>query len=329
MNIDEEAYARSLPEEVRATWEAMPEEKRAELQAHVKLASEHMKNVVEPMLAFKYPQDQLIVEAEQKHGPHYSSFEFESVRLIGIEIETVARTARCFTETISGDVALEMVCIPSGEFAMGSSLYEGETPIHSVAVPAFHLGKYEITQRQWKAVMQHNLSANKGDELPVDNVSWLDANEFCNRLSLMTGREYRLPSEAEWEYACRAGTTTLYSFGDDITPQVANYWDVENVEAQEPLLESVAVGSFYPNDFGLYDMHGNVYELCQDTFQGDYTDAPTDGSAWLDSKPTNLVVIRGGSCVYYADNCRSAYRTETAPDYRYGGTGFRVACSES
>ncbi len=328
--MDEEALAKSLPEEVRATLEAMPEKERAALQDHIELANEHMKNVVEPMLAFNYPPAPPILEVEQKHSPLYSSFEFESARLVDGKIETAAGTARYFTETILEDVVLEMVYIPMGEFAMGSSIYEGEMPIHSVTVPAFHLGKYEVTQRQWKAVMQYNLSANKGDELPVDNVSWLDANEFCDRLLLMTGRKYRLPSEAEWEYACRAGTTTLYSFGDEITPQVANYWDIENnVDAQEPLLGSVAVGSFYPNDFGLYDMHGNVYELCQDTFRYGYTNAPTDGSAWLDSKPPDLVVIRGGSCAYYADNCRSAYRTETMTDYRYGGTGFRIACSVS
>ncbi|MEM8807324.1 MAG: formylglycine-generating enzyme family protein, partial [Cyanobacteria bacterium P01_G01_bin.38] len=195
----------------------------------------------------------------------------------------------------------------------------------SVTVPAFHLGKYEITQRQWKAVMQHNLSAHQGEDLPVENVSWLDANEFCARLSLLTGREYRLPSEAEWEYACRAGTATHYSFGDKICLRLANYWDIEN-EAQLKL-ETTTTGSFYPNDFGLYDMHGNVYELCQDTWRWDYTNAPTDGSAWLHSEAPELVVIRGGSYDYYSYNCCSAYRSETIPHYRYSGTGFRVACS--
>ena len=327
MSIEEDAYANSLPEEVRATWQNIPEKERAALHARIELANEHMKNIVQPMLAFEYPRRPSIQEAEPKQSPIYSTFEFESARLADGVIETTTRTAQYFTEVISAGVALEMVYIPSGEFAMGSSLNESEAPIHSVAVPAFHLGKYEVTQRQWEAVMQHNLSANKGDELPVDNVSWIDANEFCNRLSLMTGREYRLPSEAEWEYACRAGTTTLYSFGNKITTQVANYWDVEGVETEEALLESVTVGTFYPNDFGLYEMHGNVYELCQDAFHNDYTGAPTDGSAWLDNETPSLVVIRGGSCVYYADNCRSAYRNETMSDYRYGGTGFRVACS--
>ncbi|MFK8185254.1 MAG: formylglycine-generating enzyme family protein [Phormidesmis sp.] len=203
-------------------------------------------------------------------------------------------------------------------------------PIHAVSMPSFHLGKYPVTQQQWKAIMQHNLSAHKGDDLPVENVSWLDANEFCARLSLVTGRCYRLPSEAEWEYACRARTTTHYSFGDDISPLVANYWDIEDVEQQSSIeLKTTRVGTFYPNDFGLYDVHGNVYELCGDTWRWNYTGAPTDGGPWLYEEAPELVVIRGGSCDYYADNCRCAYRTETMPDYRYSGTGFRVACSIS
>lgn len=326
--MDEAEYLEGLPKEVRENFEAMPEHERQAMRTHVEKVVEHQKNVIQPMLAFKYPERPLIPEAERESDFQYRTFEFEAARLVGEEIKIATRSAKYFVENISENVSLEMVYIPSGTFMMGSS-DEGETPAHSVAVSAFHIGKFEITQRQWKAVMQHNLSAHKGKELPVENVSWLDANEFCNRLSRLTGRQYRLPGEAEWEYACRAGTTTRYSFGDEITTQVANYWDIENVDRQEDpiILRTTTVGSFYPNDFGLYDMHGNVYELCQDTLRWDYTNAPTDGSAWLHSEKPELVVIRGGSCDYYADNCRSAYRTDTMPDYRYSGTGFRVACS--
>lgn len=242
-----------------------------------------------------------------------------------------------------------MVYIPNGSFQMGASDDENsyETPQHLVNVNAFHIGKFEITQFQWEYVMKHNLSANKGSNLPVENVSWSDAIEFCRRLSLTTGRNYRLPSEAEWEYACRAGTNTPFSFGKDINTKIVNYWDQnetdDDTEPSPPMpaegcvvayspesvkyLQTKPVGSFFPNAFGLYDMHGNVYELCQDSWHNDYEGAPSDGTAWLSEEDSRSVVIRGGSFDYYDHNCRSAYRSETGSNYRYHGTGFRVASS--
>lgn len=327
--MNEADYLAGLPEELKERFKAMPSQDEEAMQVCVEQATEHMQNVIRPMLAFQYPERPSLPRSALKSDVQYNAFKFESVRLNNGVVETKTRSAKYFVEVIAEGVSLEMVYIPEGSFIMGSS-EEGESPEHSVAVPAFHIGKFEVTQQQWTAIMHHNLSAQKGEELPVENVSWLDANEFCIRLSLLTGKEYRLPSEAEWEYACRAGTTTRYSFGDEITAQVANYWDTETTGGSGFIaLESTPVGSFYANDFGLYDMHGNVYELCQDTFRWDYTDAPTDGSPFIDSESPESVTIRGGSCVYYADNCRSAYRNETGPDYRYGGTGFRVACSLS
>jgi formylglycine-generating enzyme required for sulfatase activity len=183
----------------------------------------------------------------------------------------------------------------------------------------------------------------------VDNVSWSDAIEFCRKLSLTTGRNYRLPSEAEWEYACRAGTNTRFSFGKDINTKIVNYLDLNETDddrdpsppmpaegcvvAYSPegiqYLQTKPVGSFFPNAFGLYDMHGNVYELCQDAWHDDYEGAPTDGSAWLseDEGEARLIVIRGGSFDYFEDDCRSACRSWIGDNYRYHGTGFRVACS--
>jgi formylglycine-generating enzyme required for sulfatase activity len=220
-----------------------------------------------------------------------------------------------------------MVCIPSGSFLMGDlpeEYYESYEPQHSVTVPAFSIGKFAITQAEWVAIMEHNLSANRGsDRLPVDNVSWNDATEFCQRLSRSTGRKYRLPSEAEWEYACRAGTKTAYSWGDEIDSRFANYFDWE----PEKKLGTKPVGSYDPNAFGLYDMHGNVFEICQDRWHDDYEGAPIDGSEWIEIvEKTEQIVFRGGSFDYYADNCRSSYRRDTCRDCRYHGTGFRIAC---
>jgi formylglycine-generating enzyme required for sulfatase activity/predicted Ser/Thr protein kinase len=261
--------------------------------------------------------------------------------------EKPPNTPPFFTEKLPGNIDLEMVAIPEGEFIMGTEENEikrlnkeynndwldHEKPPHQVNIAPFYMGKYAITQAQWQAVaklpkIQRDLELNpsnfKGSNRPVEQVSWLDAMEFCLRLAKHSGKAYRLPSEAEWEYACRAGTTTLYDFGNTINTNLANYWDTSD---KDICLETKPVGSYYPNAFGLYDMHGNVYELCQDAWHDDYEDAPTDGSAWGNGGEDGLVVIRGGSFDYYEDRCYSAYRSKTHPKYRYHGTGFRVACS--
>jgi len=201
-----------------------------------------------------------------------------------------------------------------------------ESPQHRVTVKPFFMGKFPITQAQWQAVaalpkVKITLNANpsqfKGANRPVETVLWYDAEEFCARLSRKTGKVYRLPSEAEWEYACRGGTTTPFNFGETITPEIANYDN--NHQGTTP------VGSFQPNNFGLYDMHGNVWEWCADTWHDNYQGAPTDGSIWLSSDESQ--VLRGGSWGNYPRYCRSAYRSWFNPGSSNYYDGFRAVCS--
>ena len=180
------------------------------------------------------------------------------------------------------------------------------------------MGKYPVTQAQWQAVMGNNPSRFKGEKRPVEEVNWHQAKEFCQRLSELTNRIYRLPSEAEWEYACRAGTKTPYHFGETLTKDLANYYG-SNANKTTP------VGNFPANEFGLRDMHGNVWEWCEDTWHDNYKDAPNDGSAWLEGESRSKV-IRGGSWVYNPINCRSASRDVNIPEYDNFNIGFRVVC---
>ncbi|MDB9505517.1 formylglycine-generating enzyme family protein, partial [Microcystis aeruginosa CS-338/01] len=164
---------------------------------------------------------------------------------------------------------------------------------------------------------------------PVEQVNWYDAIEFCARLSKLTGREYRLPSEAEWEYACRAGTTTPFYFGETITGELANY-NAYNSYAEEPdgeyRKQTTPVGQFPPNAFGLHDMHGNVWEWCADTWHGNYDGAPTDGSAWIENGDDNRSPLRGGSWFNDPYFCRSAFRYYSGRRVYYYYFGFRVVC---
>ena len=222
-----------------------------------------------------------------------------------------------FTETIANGITLEMMAIPGGSFVMGSpnteaGRYGTEGPQHTVNVTSFFMGKYEVTQEQWQAVMGNNPSHFKGAKLPVENVTWNDAVQFCQKLSQKTGKNYRLPSEAEWEYACRAGTTTPFYFGETITPDLVNYKGNYPYGAASKGLyraKTTDVGSFPPNAFGLYDMHGNVFEWCSDRAHANYNGAPTNGSSWeTKSKYLEYRIQRGGSCNFNAVNCRTAFR---------------------
>jgi formylglycine-generating enzyme required for sulfatase activity len=200
------------------------------------------------------------------------------------------------------------------------------------------MGKYPVTQAQWKAVaffpkVNRDLNPDparfKGANRPVEQVSWHEAVEFCDRLSHRTNRQYRLPSEAEWEYACRAGTTTPFSFGETITTDLANYNGNYTYGAGPKGVyrqETTAVGSFPPNAFGLYDMHGNVWEWCLDHWHDNYTGAPIDGSAWLTGNESTGRIIRGGSWFDLPRICRSAYRFDFHPDGDFGDIGFRLVC---
>ncbi len=280
-------------------------------------------------------------------------FEVVTVNRRGKIIKRETKLAQYFTENLGNNITLEMVAIPGGKFMMGSpedeaERYDEESPQHEVTVPPFFMGKYPITQAQWRAVaaleqvnrsLETDPSYFKGDNLPVEQISWDQAIEFCDRLSKYTGKHYRLPSEAEWEYACRAGTTTPFHFGETITSDLANY-DAEYTYADspkgKPREQTTPVGSFeVANAFGLYDMHGNVWEWCYDHWHEDYEGAPTDGSAWIDNikilnendNHPQMRMLRGGSWDSDPRYCRSACRHRSKPDDRNYNVGFRVVVS--
>ncbi|NJM70661.1 MAG: formylglycine-generating enzyme family protein [Scytonema sp. RU_4_4] len=269
-----------------------------------------------------------------------------------VKILTKRQTAQCFIEDLGNGMTLEMVLLRRGSFIMGApETEEGrsdrERPQHEVTIPTFFLSKYPITQAQWRAVAalpQVNRELNpdssyfKGDNRPVEYVSWYDAVGFCQRLTSHTKRQYRLPSEAEWEYACRAGTTTPFHFGETITSELANYNGNYTYGAgikgtyREQTTE---VGSFgVANAFGLYDMHGNVWEWCLDDWHDNYEGAPTDGSPWFDDndnfyKKQRRGLLRGGSWLSRPKYCRSAsryYNDRAERGIIDDLIGFRVAC---
>ena len=281
-----------------------------------------------------------IKELLQKYLPIFD-FDVITVDSYGKENSRSRHYARFFPEDLENGVVLEMVYIPGGTFMMGSPATEEgrdcrESPQHQVTVPAFYAGKYPITQVQWQALMGNNPSYYKREKRPVENVTWDDAVEFCAKISQKTGKKYRLLSEAEWEYACRAGTTTPFHFGEIITPQLVNYdgtYSYPNAPKGFRREQTTDVGSFPPNAFGLYDMHANVWECCSDRLHDSYDGAPTDGSSWetggssWENGTNNCRVVRGGSWSYYAVCCRSAHRHWICKDnyYHYSSTGFRVA----
>ena len=222
----------------------------------------------------------------------------------------------------------EMILIPGGTFLMGSSEITHEGPQHEVTVSPFLMGRYPVTQAQYQAIMGNNPARFKGDYRPVEQVSWNDAMEFCDRLSKKLGQPYTLPSEAQWEYACRAGTTTPFHFGETITTDLANYNGTYTFASGPKGVfrqETTEVGSFPPNGFGLYDMHGNVWEWCLDHFHDSYNGAPADGSAWVTGGDSDFRMLRGGSWYFDPGDCRCASRLNLFPDIRYFPYGgFRV-----
>jgi formylglycine-generating enzyme required for sulfatase activity len=223
----------------------------------------------------------------------------------------------------------EMVSIPVGNFMMGcahgrdGSCQSDETPPHKVQLHGFELGKTEVTQGQWKAVMGSNPSSFKdcGDTCPVEQVSWDDAQTFISKLNAQTGKTYRLPSEAEWEYAARAGSNSTYPWGQEASHEYANY---EGVEGWDKWANTAPVGSFPANGFGLYDMIGNVWEWAQDSYHSDYKGAPSDGSAWEGSR-ADARVLRGGSWGSIPQVVRAAIRVGDDAAYRGSDCGFRLA----
>ncbi|MEH2368491.1 SUMF1/EgtB/PvdO family nonheme iron enzyme [Nostoc sp.] len=298
-------------------------------------------------------------------------FEVVTVNRKGEIIKRVWQQAKYFSEPLGNGIDIEMVYIPGGTFIMGSPKEEkdsnyserlqyyasftldiglplpkekknnSERPQHQVTVQPFYMGKYQVTQAQWRTVanlpkIERDLdpepSRFKGENHPVEQVFWDDAVEFCARLSLATRKEYRLPSEAQWEYAARAGTTTPFHYGETITSDLANYGASGYTYADEPTgeyrQETTPVGSFPPNGFGLYDMHGNVLEWCADPWHDSYEGAPQDGRVWLDNGNDYYShILRGGSWRNYSRKCRSGYRAiDGARDFINFDVGFRVCC---
>ena len=236
------------------------------------------------------------------------------------ELAKILQTKALEVEDLGKGVSLEMVLIPAGKFMMGSPASEIGRDIsekqHEVTLTKpFYMGKYEVTQEQWQAIMGDNPSQVKGEKLPVTNALWGNCQDFIKKLNANTSGGYRLPTEAEWEYACRAGTTTSYSFGDRLTNAIANY-------AFGPQGRTKAVGSYNPNAFGLHDMHGNVWEWCED-WRGTYP-----AGAVIDPKGPatgERRILRGGSCDGVSD-CRSSGRINFgSPAYRVAFNGFRLA----
>jgi len=267
------------------------------------------------------------------------SFEFETAKVdvSGKIVERTKKTANQYIEDLGQGLMLEMVEVPSGTFTMGSPSSEAnrdsdEDPQHQVNIESFYLGKYEVTQAQYQAIMGNNPSSFKGDNLPVEQVSWNEAIEFCKKLSEKTRKTYRLPSEAEWEYAARAGTTTPFAFGETINPRIVNYdgnYPYGQAAKGEYRQKTIVVGSLgVANAFGLYDMHGNVWEWCQDIYQPNYKGAPTNGKAWEQTTNDNYRVLRGGSWNGSGKDCSSTLRNFSVSDFLVFDLGFRIVLAQ-
>jgi formylglycine-generating enzyme required for sulfatase activity len=277
--------------------------------------------------------------------PTPTVFQFEAITLNanGKVISRSLLQANSYAEDLGGGVRIELVRIPAGTFIMGSTpgekgRLETEGPQHSVKLPEFYLGKFEVSQAEWRAVarlpkidreLNPDPSYFKGDDLPVEQVSWDEAVEFCKRLSLKTGRVYRLPSEAEWEYAARSNARGPFAFGEAITPDIVNYngeYPYAGAAKGMNRKKTVALGSLrIANAFGLYDLHGNVEEWCADNWHDNYDGAPVDGSAWASGGDPEYQVLRGGSWYSSASYCRHSQRSWLGHQYRFSGVGFRVS----
>jgi formylglycine-generating enzyme required for sulfatase activity len=272
------------------------------------------------------------------------SFTTAQVNSRGKIISQWMKQCQGYVEDLGNGAKLEMVEIPGGSFMMGAARkeerFDFEEPQHPVNTPSFWMGKFEVTQKQWLAVMRRFPADQDfpGDDLPVGNVSWDDAQEFFTALNRKLGLQskgreyqYRLPSEAEWEYAARAGANTPFAFGEVVTQQIVNYdgsYPYKSAPKGARSQSPIAVGSLgVANAFGLFDMHGNMYEWCEDVYHENYNGAPTDGSAWLSGGNIHVRVLRGGSWRHIGLLCRSANRQLQPRLARINWIGFRVVIS--
>ena len=322
----------------------------ADLRRLLSLRDEDVEAIEQQVLgnqldAASQPQIQLSVWPAEAARPEvtHPTFSFETVRVnqVGEVFEMVAASADTFAEDLGNGVTLEMVRIPGGDYRMGAAKDEAgasehDPPQREVTVPEFWMGKYTVTQAQWQAAgivkkaerdSQIDFACAKDRNRPVENIFWTDAVAFCQWLSQRSGRTYQLPSGEQWEYACRAGTTTPFYFGPTITPELVNYNGSYTYGHGPKGLyreQTTAVGSFPPNRFGLYDMHGNVWEWCLDGWHDLHKDAfAKDCACRLANQKKSL---RGGSCFYLPTNCRSAYSLSYPFHSRSDDIGFRVVC---
>ena len=249
------------------------------------------------------------------------SFEFETCQLSseGVVIQRQTKTAPYFRQDLGNGVFVDMVVIPGGQF-------------RNIQIPEFCMAKTLITQAQWEAVaklpkvkieLKSNPSYFKGSNRPVERVNWWMAEEFCKRLAIVTKRDYRLPAEAQWEYACRSGTTTNYYFGDTLSAEVANYGN--------SIKETTEVGKYPANAWGLYDMHGNLWEWCADHWSDKFKTALKDSNPIVSGNEKFIRVLRGGSWLYHHWRGASDFRHCSPPETDgfgfIGGVGLRVVCS--
>jgi formylglycine-generating enzyme required for sulfatase activity len=266
--------------------------------------------------------------------------------MVALVIQKKPGTARYFREQLGNSIELDAILVPGDEFLMGSpdteaERIDNESPQHPVTVKSFFLGRYPVTQEQWQIVAETYERVNielkpqpshfQGAKRPVEQVNWHEAQEYCDRLAKHFKRPYRLPTEAEWEYACRAGTTTPFYFGSTLSTELANYdgnYIYGNGVKGEYREKVTPVDHFeIANAWGLCDMHGNVWEWCEDHWHDNYNDAPKNGSAWLTEDADAARVNRGGSWNFNPRFCRSAFRISSYPADRSLSIGFRVACA--
>ncbi|GCE59274.1 SUMF1/EgtB/PvdO family nonheme iron enzyme [Microcystis aeruginosa] len=300
---------------------ALDEEKTQEYEESIRYWGSHTK--LKALMAYGYEKS--TTEEVLQINPKFSFAKVNVDKLLQVSPKIIRQTETVILPNFNP----EMVDIPAGKFNMGSNEYEDEKPIHQVIVPAFQIGKYPVTQAQYQAVMGNNPSRFSGNpQNPVESVTWFNAQAFCEKLSQLTGKNYRLPTETEWEYACRAGTETLFSFGDD-RDKLGDYawFDGNSNNTTHP------VGEKQPNPWEIYDMHGNVWEWCADQHHENYVNKPDNirenGSlAWRDNNITNAssIIRRGGSWCRDPLVCSSAYRGRSVAEICNHDIGFRVVC---
>ena len=292
------------------------------------------RNLNDPIGSASFQLAKTTLSTEESEKGELFTFEVVKVNDVGEIVNRRQESAYHKVEDLGNGIKLEMVYIPEGSFLMGSpdteaKRYDREGPQHKVTLKPFYMSKYPVTQEQYQVIMGDNPSKFKGKNRPLENVSWYDATNFCQKLSKKIGGKYSLPSESQWEYACRAGTTTPFYFGETITPELVNYFGsltYGNGPKGERRNGTTPVGEFPPNAFGLYDMHGNVWEWCADDFHENYNGAPTDGSVWLNGDK-DKVRLRGGSWANVPYICRSAYRNNyIRRDDHNIIIGFRLVC---